>query len=200
MRSGDRIFKIHRHPRFTPLTEGLLFSDNSAAKLGDKLWHTNVSNPCRRNAANYSSNAAGRDNRCDVAGLTRGEIRLWNIRRVDCKREGSIRPEPRGGHCQRSNALTLCRPLPVYPNEQTFSESVACLKCVGSRRSHSITWSARARNAGDKVNPITLAVLRLTARSNIVGCSTGRSAGFAPFKILSTRSAARRYLSGKRSP
>src|SRR5258708_36742992 len=65
---------------------------------------------------------------------------------------------------------------------------------------HSITWSARARNAGGKVNPIAFAVLRLTTSSNVVGCSTGRAAGFAPFKILSTRSAARRYLSGKRSP
>jgi len=31
-----------------------------------------------------------------------------------------------------------------------------------------------------------LAVLRLIANSNFVGCSTGRSAGFAPLRILST--------------
>src|SRR5215212_7903402 len=29
------------------------------------------------------------------------------------------------------------------------------------------------------------AVVRLTMRSNVVGCSTGRSAGLAPFRILS---------------
>src|SRR5437016_960990 len=42
------------------------------------------------------------------------------------------------------------------------------------------------------VNPSALAVLRLTTSSNLVGCSTGRSAGLAPFKILSTKVAARR--------
>jgi hypothetical protein len=42
-----------------------------------------------------------------------------------------------------------------------------------------------------------LAVFMLTNISNLVGCSTGRSAGFAPRKILSTYSAARflRYRS-----
>jgi hypothetical protein len=65
---------------------------------------------------------------------------------------------------------------------------------------YSITWLARTRKAGGKVNPIAFAVFRLTTSSNVVGCSTGMSAGFVPFKILSTISAARRYLSGKRSP
>jgi uncharacterized membrane protein YeaQ/YmgE (transglycosylase-associated protein family) len=34
--------------------------------------------------------------------------------------------------------------------------------------------------------PIALAVLRLITSSNVVGCSTGRSAGFAPLSILAT--------------
>ena len=34
--------------------------------------------------------------------------------------------------------------------------------------------------------PRAFAVVRLTTRSNLVGCSTGRSAGFVPRKILST--------------
>jgi len=34
--------------------------------------------------------------------------------------------------------------------------------------------------------PSALAVIRLMTRSNLVGCSTGKSAGFAPRKILST--------------
>src|SRR6185295_8492133 len=49
---------------------------------------------------------------------------------------------------------------------------------------HSITSSARARNASGIVSSIALAVLRLTTSSNFVGCSTGRSAGFAPRKNL----------------
>src|SRR5262249_40071611 len=57
---------------------------------------------------------------------------------------------------------------------------------------HSITSSARANNDSGIVSPIALAVVRLMTRSNLVGCSTGISAGFAPLKILSTRSPARR--------
>jgi len=52
---------------------------------------------------------------------------------------------------------------------------------------HSITSSARARSDGGTVRPSALAALRLITRSNFVGCSTGRSLGFAPFKILSTK-------------
>ncbi len=50
----------------------------------------------------------------------------------------------------------------------------------------STTWSARASNDGGIVRPRALAVLRLTTRSNLVGCSTGKSAGLAPLRILST--------------
>src|SRR6516225_795590 len=51
---------------------------------------------------------------------------------------------------------------------------------------HSITSSARASSAGRTSRPIALALLRLMINSNLVGCSTGRSAGFAPRVILST--------------
>jgi hypothetical protein len=59
-------------------------------------------------------------------------------------------------------------------------------------RSHSITSSARLSSVSGTVRPSALAVLRLIASSIFVGCSTGRSAGFAPFKILSTYAAERR--------
>ena len=39
------------------------------------------------------------------------------------------------------------------------------------------------------VRPMALAVLRLMTSSNFVGCSIGRSAGRAPFRILSARRA-----------
>ena len=45
--------------------------------------------------------------------------------------------------------------------------------------------------------PRVFAVLTLTTRSNLVGCSTGMSPGFSPRKILSTIPAARRNISGK---
>ena len=41
--------------------------------------------------------------------------------------------------------------------------------------------------------PSALAVLRFTTSSNLVGCSTGRSEGFAPLKIVSMKRADRRY-------
>src|SRR5262249_8216842 len=59
-------------------------------------------------------------------------------------------------------------------------------------RDHSITSSARASSIGGTVRPIAFAVIRLIASSNLVGCSTGKSSGFAPRKILSTYSAALR--------
>src|SRR5262245_11405191 len=51
---------------------------------------------------------------------------------------------------------------------------------------HSITSSARASSVGGTLRPRTFAVVRLMTRSNLVGCSTGISAGFAPRRILST--------------
>src|SRR5262245_52275664 len=53
-------------------------------------------------------------------------------------------------------------------------------------RTHSITSSVSASSVGGMIKPIVLAVVRLTTSSNFVGCSIGRSAGFAPRKILST--------------
>ena len=51
---------------------------------------------------------------------------------------------------------------------------------------HLITLSALASTFGGIVRPICLAVFRLMISSNFVGCSTGRSAGLAPLRILST--------------
>ena len=36
------------------------------------------------------------------------------------------------------------------------------------------------------VTPICFAVFKLITNSNLIGCCTGRSAGLAPFRILST--------------
>ena len=51
---------------------------------------------------------------------------------------------------------------------------------------HRITSSARIRRVGGIVIPSAFAVLRLRISSYFVGCSTGRAAGLAPFRILST--------------
>src|SRR5262249_22816940 len=57
---------------------------------------------------------------------------------------------------------------------------------------HSITSSARSRNVPGILRGRASAVVRLMTRSNLIGCSTGMSPGFAPRKILSTWSPARR--------
>jgi hypothetical protein len=51
---------------------------------------------------------------------------------------------------------------------------------------YSMIWSARPSNDGGIVRRSALAVLRLMTNSNLVGCSIGRSPGFAPLRILST--------------
>src|SRR5262249_47814620 len=51
---------------------------------------------------------------------------------------------------------------------------------------HSMTSSERACKLGGMSNPCARAVLRLITISNVVGRTTGRSAGFAPFKIRPT--------------
>src|SRR5215831_20698725 len=65
---------------------------------------------------------------------------------------------------------------------------------------HSITSSARASSVGGIVRPSARAVIRLITRSNLVGCSTGKLAGFAPRRILSTKSPARRNSSETFAP
>jgi hypothetical protein len=49
-----------------------------------------------------------------------------------------------------------------------------------------ITSVACKRRAGGMVRPKAWAVFRLMTNSNCVGCSIGKSAGFAPCRILST--------------
>jgi hypothetical protein len=49
-----------------------------------------------------------------------------------------------------------------------------------------ITFFARIITTGGIVKPVCFAALRLMMNSNFVGCSTGRSAGLAPLRILST--------------
>src|SRR5262249_44780212 len=51
---------------------------------------------------------------------------------------------------------------------------------------HSITSSATSSRSRGISRLSDRAVLRLMTSSYLVGCSTGRSAGFAPFKILPT--------------
>ena len=68
--------------------------------------------------------------------------------------------------------LAMVLPLDGYPSIR--------------RCHHSITLSARRSMLCGTVMPSALAVFRLITSSNFVACTTGSSAGFAPFRILST--------------
>ena len=58
-------------------------------------------------------------------------------------------------------------------------------KCQFQTLEHySITSSARERRSSETFRPRALAVFRLITNSNLVGCKTGSSAGFAPFRTL----------------
>jgi hypothetical protein len=81
---------------------------------------------------------------------------------------------------------------PLFPQKRTFAAAIPMSALCHNRtpapqqiEAYSITSSARASSVGGISIPSARAVLRLTTSSNLVGCSTGRSAGLAPLRILS---------------
>jgi hypothetical protein len=65
---------------------------------------------------------------------------------------------------------------------------------------HSITSSVRASSTGGISRPSALAALRLITNSILVGCSTGKSAGLAPLRILPAYAPDWRHASAKLAP
>ena len=82
--------------------------------------------------------------------------------------------------------------LPVRPEQRTLDRlgwSGWCQQETHAPQQtpdYSITSSARSRKVSGTTIPNPFAVFKLTARSILVGCATGRSAGLAPLRILST--------------
>ena len=126
--------------------------------------------------------------------------------------------------CARPNAGRQAPPEAAATQERRL-EAVACTPWLGGNAHHVttdtmvvlpdarfttprssptlaywITLSAWKRSVGGMVRPSALAVLRLITSSNLIGRSTGRSAGFAPFRILSTYVAVRRKRSSRCAP
>src|SRR5262245_47115447 len=103
-------------------------------------------------------------------------------------------------HEHRETSLLVCRRIGRAHEHADLSYALALLRarhprprgCRAAEQRdelaalHSITSSARSRRDVGISTPIALAVLRLITNSNLVGCSIGRSAGFAPFAIRST--------------
>jgi hypothetical protein len=70
--------------------------------------------------------------------------------------------------------------------QKDFCNNICQQRTHAPQQNYSITSSARTSNEGGTVRPSALAVLRLITNSNLVGCSTGRSEGLVPLRILST--------------
>src|SRR5215470_18607465 len=100
-------------------------------------------------------------------------------------------PRPRiHSHCHESDAIPVVQPTVHHlelhaKGDEGRDEETAAAREIGQH--YSIIWSARPRSDCGIVRPIALAVFRLMTRSNFVGCSTGRSPGFPPLRILSTK-------------
>ena len=110
----------------------------------------------------------------------------------------------------RRRLLTRCPPLPFrqrplpdklrwMSNRPELAESIQSSTSAndpfrsvpvfdsGHLQGHWITSSARTSSDCGIVRPSALAVFMLIDHSNLVGCSIGRSPGFAPLSILSTK-------------
>jgi hypothetical protein len=84
-------------------------------------------------------------------------------------------------------ALPRSRPSTTNSNQCRASHAVSSWRSDGcSLQVQRMTSSARDNTDCGIVNPSALAVLRLITSSNLVGCSTGRSPGLAPFRIRCT--------------
>ena len=82
-----------------------------------------------------------------------------------------------------ARSLTLVGSSPGSRHRRDLSEGQ--LRARGRHGPHSITSSARANTLGGMVRLSAFAVLRLMTSEYLEACSTGRSAGFVPLKILS---------------
>jgi hypothetical protein len=107
----------------------------------------------------------------------------------------SVQPSSRSC-CTKVAVQTLCgsRTGPEQPNGRQLSPLLRPRRERPRRGGakqrdelappHSITSSAMASSLSGIVNPSALAVLTLITSSTFTACWTGRSAGFAPLRIL----------------
>src|SRR5262249_9304709 len=97
-------------------------------------------------------------------------------------------------HADAPHSLALLRARRERPRSSTAKQ------CDELAALHSITSSATNRMSRLIVSPTSLAAFTLMTSSNLVGRSTGKSAGFAPLSILSTYVAVRRNRSSRFAP
>src|SRR5262245_32002648 len=88
----------------------------------------------------------------------------------------------RHGFVERKDPILLERQLDA--TQDLFDGEYTSI--LASPCGYLITLFARASTSGGIVRPICFAALRLMTNSNFVACCTGKSAGLAPLRILST--------------
>src|SRR5262249_42477574 len=98
-------------------------------------------------------------------------------------------------HADAPDPLALLRARRERPHGRSATEKRDELAPL-----HSITSSAMASTPGGTVRPSAPAVFMLMTSSNLVGWSTGRSAGFSPFRIRPARMPIWRYASARLVP
>jgi hypothetical protein len=104
------------------------------------------------------------------------KLRCYRSKRVSCdRRGGSNRPM----HVRFTPKADKRVDVSLSPLSAT-SRHMQCSKMYR----YSITSSASASSLSGTETPSDFAVLRLSTNSNLVDCSTGRSAGFAPLRIF----------------
>src|SRR5262249_18076673 len=83
------------------------------------------------------------------------------------------------GRPHRRRLLRLCCKRPCRSHASEQANELAALH-------HSITSSASASRVDGIVRPSALAAFRLMRKSNLLGCTTGKSAGTAPLRTRPT--------------
>src|SRR5262245_59620097 len=143
----------------------------------------------------------------------RGDAWRPHLGRVDPGQRGDVstcaadpRRKPQGNsmskHIHVRRTLAIDRPSTTQRDADWLGVVPPFDSCspANAMPTYSIISSARLSTGGGSVRPKALAVVRLTIKSNLVGCATGISPGLIPRKILSTYSAARQNKSGKFGP
>src|SRR5262245_23701978 len=108
-------------------------------------------------------------------------------------------PMSQSGHNRTSLAAGAMSAIPPKPDMDERGRHVGLVPRSDIAR-YSITSSARSKIDVGSVTPIAFAAFKLTTNSNWLTCSTGKSAGLAPRRILAVKEAARRIIGTKLTP
>jgi hypothetical protein len=121
---------------------------------------------------------------CDGTSRMTRECQVRICERLGVKFPGPTRhprrrrPKPHGRACplrpESNHRQSKCDPSICAISDRTQRSKI---------RAYSITSSASSCNALGTSTPSNLAVCALMTNSNLVDCTTGKSAGFAPLRI-----------------